>query len=839
MHDTVTKSPATTKFYRNSNNELLPPFSLSPTTNTRGWTQEYDSDSEASLENWQLSTPKDAPIYPTNVISSKRTIPSIMPTRTENGTSDRTMTNGQRWRLNTSGQLVDTEAAAAGWDLADEIVRLKIGEVTGDTDDVHHPIRTPPKSKLASAAVAQASPLDSSSNTSVGSSPHASDHQINISHSRGSSADTTISSSHESVGNHALLHHPPLKTGPSTEAKERPHSFSGGLSSADLRRLQQAGGDPEQSDRQLQQQQQWAQNQYFENAANPEQLSYPSLANNIHRPQPQHAQMYDYRSNVPQQAPAPEREDYNAQQRGYSTVPQAPPPQFVQGRPTNGMPAMAYRQQPPPRGFPQQGVVPNQAAMGYPGAHHASLSLGSTQQLYDMMLPAPPPHDAHPAVNRVQQQHNVFRGTHHHSASDPSALRDVAALALLNNNLQGFPSGMFQPGMPPPPAMAMYPNQFYGQDAAAHAMAVRLQAQYNNAYAVLPQVQMVTGDSVSSPTSTSGQNGPSANNRKLGLYKTELCRSWEEKGTCRYGAKCQFAHGEDELRKVARHPKYKTEICRTFWVSGSCPYGKRCCFIHTELPTAGGATPATAGPGADSIPPQPRPDGRARSLSTNSDPNEASVSLLARISAKRTQDSAGNATPIDMNSGNSFQFTRPPTGSLRVDTSALDGPSVKQQNKSAYPSFASNGILMPAPEHIAAKSPAPVTAGPDLGRHNNSRLEIVGYNNQPTKKTNANSNVRHSFNGTEVDLSFSPSPPATGHSSYALPSGDGVPSSRANGHVRAGSAGNWGSFGRSSHLTPSAYPHASSPAGEIIANSPWSSTELAMGSSRLHEKAWA
>jgi hypothetical protein len=51
--------------------------------------------------------------------------------------------------------------------------------------------------------------------------------------------------------------------------------------------------------------------------------------------------------------------------------------------------------------------------------------------------------------------------------------------------------------------------------------------------------------------------GPSANNRKLGLYKTELCRSWEEKGSCRYGPKCQFAHGEDEVRKVTRHPKVR------------------------------------------------------------------------------------------------------------------------------------------------------------------------------------------------------------------------------------------------------------------------------------------
>ncbi|CAI5522377.1 unnamed protein product, partial [Closterium sp. Naga37s-1] len=43
------------------------------------------------------------------------------------------------------------------------------------------------------------------------------------------------------------------------------------------------------------------------------------------------------------------------------------------------------------------------------------------------------------------------------------------------------------------------------------------------------------------------------------LYKTELCRSWEETGACRYGGKCQFAHGREELRAVARHPKYKTE----------------------------------------------------------------------------------------------------------------------------------------------------------------------------------------------------------------------------------------------------------------------------------------
>jgi len=67
---------------------------------------------------------------------------------------------------------------------------------------------------------------------------------------------------------------------------------------------------------------------------------------------------------------------------------------------------------------------------------------------------------------------------------------------------------------------------------------------------------------------------------KSSLYKTELCRSWMEKGTCKYGHKCQFAHGEDELRIVVRHPKYKTEFCKTFTATGACPYGNRCRFIH-------------------------------------------------------------------------------------------------------------------------------------------------------------------------------------------------------------------------------------------------------------------
>ncbi|XP_068601696.1 mRNA decay activator protein ZFP36L1-like [Brachionichthys hirsutus] len=71
-------------------------------------------------------------------------------------------------------------------------------------------------------------------------------------------------------------------------------------------------------------------------------------------------------------------------------------------------------------------------------------------------------------------------------------------------------------------------------------------------------------------------------------YKTELCRTFEESGTCKYGTKCQFAHGLDELRGLSRHPKYKTEPCRTFHTIGFCPYGARCHFIHNADEIANG-----------------------------------------------------------------------------------------------------------------------------------------------------------------------------------------------------------------------------------------------------------
>jgi len=95
------------------------------------------------------------------------------------------------------------------------------------------------------------------------------------------------------------------------------------------------------------------------------------------------------------------------------------------------------------------------------------------------------------------------------------------------------------------------------------------------------------------------------------VYKTELCKKFEENGSCPYGPSCQFAHGAGELRPKysdsVRSPMeissssstsispsastpstsagtvsklYKTELCRSFTRTGYCRYGLKCQFAH-------------------------------------------------------------------------------------------------------------------------------------------------------------------------------------------------------------------------------------------------------------------
>ncbi|KAG1795962.1 uncharacterized protein HD556DRAFT_1471185 [Suillus plorans] len=85
-----------------------------------------------------------------------------------------------------------------------------------------------------------------------------------------------------------------------------------------------------------------------------------------------------------------------------------------------------------------------------------------------------------------------------------------------------------------------------------------------------------------------------------------------------------------------------------------------------------------------------------------------------------------------------------------------------------YPTFASNALMLSSSEQTPMKSlVVPLTAGPDLGWHNNAHLDIRCLNRTSAMVPNA----RHPFNGMDVDLDFSsPSTPsaATPTVSFAL-----------------------------------------------------------------------
>ncbi|KAH7708970.1 hypothetical protein AAVH_23760 [Aphelenchoides avenae] len=80
-----------------------------------------------------------------------------------------------------------------------------------------------------------------------------------------------------------------------------------------------------------------------------------------------------------------------------------------------------------------------------------------------------------------------------------------------------------------------------------------------------------------------GPDGRKGFNSKM--YKTQLCKTYMEKGECPFYEKCQFAHGQADLRTPAvRNPKYKMVSCRNYAANRYCPYNERCEYIHDEAP---------------------------------------------------------------------------------------------------------------------------------------------------------------------------------------------------------------------------------------------------------------
>ena len=79
-------------------------------------------------------------------------------------------------------------------------------------------------------------------------------------------------------------------------------------------------------------------------------------------------------------------------------------------------------------------------------------------------------------------------------------------------------------------------------------------------------------------------------------YKTTLCKHYNSPQGCTYGEKCQFAHGNNEIRlnnsqyvpmikKQNNMLNYKIAKCKNWEKDGTCKYGVHCTFAHgdTEL----------------------------------------------------------------------------------------------------------------------------------------------------------------------------------------------------------------------------------------------------------------
>ena len=175
-------------------------------------------------------------------------------------------------------------------------------------------------------------------------------------------------------------------------------------------------------------------------------------------------------------------------------------------------------------------------------------------------------------------------------------------------------------------------------------------------------------------------------------YKTELCRPFEESGKCKYGDKCQFAHGKHELRHMVRHPKYKTELCRTYHSSGLCPYGPRCHFIHNQDETTVGMqqqsslqTVATSMTGAGPIN-QPRRSSNSRPINLQLASQPARIGngysysppIKSPLETSSLIFGANEATvisPLSLENGNAqlFSFNPTPQSPVRAGSMPFEG----------------------------------------------------------------------------------------------------------------------------------------------------------------------
>ncbi|XP_060175861.1 uncharacterized protein LOC132606402 isoform X1 [Lycium barbarum] len=158
---------------------------------------------------------------------------------------------------------------------------------------------------------------------------------------------------------------------------------------------------------------------------------------------------------------------------------------------------------------------------------------------------------------------------------------------------------------------------------------------------------------------------------------SETCRWWEDTGTCRFGSKCRFVHGKEDLRPTAFANRNQSEVLTiepNALLSRSCSYGPRGRSVHHQVHSTASSTESAA---------MATPTTTVNKLAVSNKDKEPSSSESSTTSASTIAISGTDWCPLDDN----IEVTLPPSGencASREDVNAhvqtvLYGPSGKKR----------------------------------------------------------------------------------------------------------------------------------------------------------------
>lgn len=238
----------------------------------------------------------------------------------------------------------------------------------------------------------------------------------------------------------------------------------------------------------------------------------------------------------------------------------------------------------------------NDSSHNYSSPNTNSLEELEDKQLAEVVVDIPqsktPIHDYKPAVSDSQRKPSQVSCCTTRGSSpwvEERRPKLTAKSPLFGNNKQGSPQVTL-------PTAEAFPTTFplwseLCMSATDHQMAFSSIAHFSSdvtrKFSEGSQVNLTSNlgsfnyfDSM--PTSEDALSSPPPSDFEV-KYKTEMCRNYQLTGHCKFGSKCSFAHGGNELRlKTHINPHYKSKRCSQFFEQGFCPYGYRCQYLHRD-----------------------------------------------------------------------------------------------------------------------------------------------------------------------------------------------------------------------------------------------------------------